>query len=81
MKNVAALIGAMILAAGSAQAANTGNTDYDLPSAPVVAEKTIQVEAGQILSPSELTRTGLDAETQVTVSDFTAPGERSTYIR
>ncbi len=81
MKTLAALVGAVVLAAGSAQALGTGNVDHDMPSAPVVAQNSIEVEAAQVLSSAELARVGVEADTTLMVSDFTAPGERSTYIR
>lgn len=83
MKNIATLIGALVLAAGAAQASglNPANADYDMPSAPVTAQNPVQVKAGDVLSSKELTQRGLSADAELTVSDFTAPGDRSTYIR
>ena len=52
-----------------------------MPTAPVVATSAVQVKAADVLSSKELERAGLDADAELTVSDFTAPGERSTYIR
>lgn len=83
MKTFATLLGALILATGTAQAAgfDAGNPDHDMPKAPVVAENPVQVKAAQVLSDTELKRAGLDGDALLTVSDFTAPGPRSTYIR
>lgn len=83
MKNVAALFSAIVLAAGTAQAASVsnGNADYDMPSAPVVATQTVQMKASDLLSKKELERSGISADAQLNVSDFTAPGPRSTYTR
>ena len=81
MKTFAAILGAVVLAAGSALAASTGNADYDMPSAPVATENPVQVDAAQVLSSTEMTRAGVKAGSKIMVSDFTAPGERSTYTR
>ncbi len=83
MKTFATVLGALILATGTAQAAsfNAGNPDADMPTAPVVAAHSVQVKAAKVLSGKELARRGVDANTEVTVSDFTAPGPRSTYTR
>ena len=83
MKTLATVFGALILATGTAQAAsfNSGNSDSDMPTAPIVATSAVQVKAADVLSSKELERAGLDADAELTVSDFTAPGERSTYIR
>ncbi|MFC3629729.1 hypothetical protein ACFOM8_09760 [Paracoccus angustae] len=83
MKNLAALVGALVLAAGAAQAAglNETNRHNDMPDAPVTAQNPVQVKAGHVLSGKELARRGLSADAQLTVSDFSAPGPRSTYTR
>ncbi|MTD98942.1 hypothetical protein GIY56_01415 [Paracoccus sp. YIM 132242] len=83
MKNVATLIGALVLAAGAAQATglNETNGHNDVPKAPVTAQNPVQVKAGQVLSGKELARLGLPADAELTVSDFSAPGPRSTYTR
>jgi len=83
MKNIAAILGAVILAAGTAQAAsyNSGNSDADMPAAPVVAAQTVEVKAADLMNKKDLERAGIDANATLSVSDFTAPGPRSTYIR
>ncbi|WP_295045348.1 hypothetical protein [uncultured Paracoccus sp.] len=83
MKTLATVLGALILATGTAQAAsfNAGNRDADTPSIPVVASHPVQVKAADVLSPKELARSGIDANTELTVSDFTAPGPRKVETR
>ena len=83
MKNIAAILGAVILATGTAQAAsyNSGNSDADMPTAPVVAAQTVEVKAADLMNKKDLERAGIDADSTLSVSDFTAPGPRSTYIR
>ncbi|MCZ0961946.1 hypothetical protein [Paracoccus benzoatiresistens] len=83
MKNIATLIGALVLATGAAQASglNLTNDHNDMPTAPVTAQNPVQVKAGHVLSGKELARRGLDADANLTVSDFSAPGSRSTYTR
>lgn len=83
MKNLATLIGALVLATGAAQASglNDTNRHNDMPKAPVTAQNPVQVKAGHVLSTKELTRRGLSADAELTVSDFSAPGPRSTYTR
>lgn len=83
MKALAIVLGALILATGIAQAAsfNAGNPDRDMPAAPVVAAHPVQVKAVHVLSGKELTRAGIDADAELTVSDFSAPGLRSPYTR
>ena len=83
MKNIAAILGAVILATGTAQAAsyNSGNSDADMPTAPVVAAQTAEVKAADLMNKKDLERAGIDADATLSVSDFTAPGPRSTYIR
>lgn len=81
MKTLVTLVGAALLAAGGAQASGLIEThDHeDTPAGPVVAEQTATVRAGKILTGKELARRHLDADAKITVSDFTAPGPRSTY--
>ena len=83
MKNIATLIGALVLATGAAQASGLNETrgHNDMPTAPVTAQNPVQVKAGHVLSTKELSRRGLSADAQLTVSDFSAPGPRSTYTR
>lgn len=83
MKTLATVLCALILATGAAQAAgfDGGNPDQDMPTAPVVATNPVKVRADHVLSGKELNRAGLDANADLTVSDFSAPGPRSTYIR
>ncbi|MFC3168637.1 MULTISPECIES: hypothetical protein [Paracoccus] len=83
MKNIATIIGALVLATGAAQAAglNETNSHNDMPTAPVTAQNPVQVKAAQVLSPSERARRGVSANADLTVSDFSAPGPRSTYTR
>ena len=83
MKNIATLIGALVLATGAAQASglNVTNDHNDMPTAPVTAQNPVQVKASQVLSSKELGRRGLNADAELTVSDFSAPGPRSTYTR
>lgn len=83
MKTLATLVGAVVLVAGAAQASglNVTNRHNDMPTAPVTAQNPVQVKAGDVLSTRELARRGLSADAELTVSDFTAPGPRSTYTR
>ena len=83
MKTLATVLGALILATGAAQAAsfNAGNSDQDMPATPIVAANPVQVKAAHVLSSKEMVRRGIDADADLTVSDFSAPGPRSTYTR
>lgn len=83
MKRIATVMTALILATGAAQAAsfNAGNADADMPAAPVKAERTVTVPAAEVLSPKELERRGIAPDAELVVTDFTAPGPRSTYTR
>lgn len=83
MKNLATIIGALVLATGAAHASGLNNTQRhnDMPTAPVTAQNPVEVKAMQVLSTKELARRGLSDDATVTVSDFSAPGPRSTYIR
>lgn len=82
MKNLAAVISALVLAAGAAQASGNGTNNHnDMPTAPVTAQNPVQVQAADALSETERARRGLDAQAELTVSDFSAPGPRSTYTR
>lgn len=83
MKTLATLAAALVLATGAAHAAsyNSGNSDADMPTAPVVATQTIQVKAADLMNRKDLERAGIDADATLSISDFTAPGPRSTYTR
>lgn len=83
MKHAATVIGALILATGAAQASYLTDTSrhIDIPTAPVTAQNPVQVKAADVMSDPELARSGTDADADRTVSDFTAPGPRSTYTR
>ena len=83
MKRIATVMTALILATGAAQAAsyNTGNPDADMPTAPVVAANTVTVKASDVMTAKERERAHVAADADLTVSDFSAPGPRSTYVR
>ncbi|MBC9248113.1 hypothetical protein H4P12_15660 [Paracoccus sp. 11-3] len=83
MKRFAIVLTALTLAAGSVAAAPSGqqNENPDATQVTVSAAKPVTVDANRVLSARELSRAGIDASTQVTVSDFSNGKPVDTYTR
>ena len=81
MTKFAALAAALVLGAGVAHAAGPTDPRDETPTVPFTAAQPVQVKAADVLSAKELARAGLAADAEITVSDFTAPGPRTTYTR
>lgn len=74
-----ALVALSVLAAGAANAAG-GTAPYDRTgyrAAAVQADKSVEVQAREVLSSKELNKRGISAETLVKVSDFSVQGPHS----
>lgn len=83
MKRFIIALTALTMAAGSVAAAPSGerNESPDASPAQVTAAKPVTVDAGHVFSTRELNRAGIDASTQVTVSDFSNGKPVDTYTR
>lgn len=83
MKRFAIAMTALALTAGSVAAAPSGQSNESPDATPVqvTAAKPVTVDATKVLSPRELSRAGIDAKTQVTVSEFSNGKPVDTYTR
>lgn len=83
MKHFAIILGLIILTTNTGNAAGIGQTNErpDPFTGPVEAQNPVQVKASAVLSSKERARRGVSRNTEITVSDFTAPGPRTTYTR
>lgn len=83
MKRLVIALTALTLAAGSVAAAPAGEANEKPEAAPIqiTASQPVTVDAGTVMSTRELNRAGIDASTQITVSDFSNGKPVNTYTR
>ncbi|MBC9248114.1 hypothetical protein H4P12_15665 [Paracoccus sp. 11-3] len=80
MKRIAIAMTALALTAGSVAVAQASDTADRMPHQ-VTAEQTVTVDAARVMSARELSRAGVDAAAQVTVTDFSNGKPVDTYTR
>lgn len=83
MKRFAIALTALTLTAGSVAAAPAG-ADNERPEAfpnRIEAAQAVTVDAGTVLTQAELDRSGLKADTQLSITDFSGEKPVDTYTR
>lgn len=80
MKRIAIAMTALALTAGSVTAVSASDTADRMPHQ-VTAQQSVTIDAGRVMSARELDRAGLDASSQVTVSEFSNGKPVDTYTR